>query len=100
MKKKLYTNPSERMPKILENSFAVRNIIKNLRGANFIDETNYETGEEFIYMLSSFGAVFHYEYFGRKPQVSLYGTRSNIEKLERALTRKFFAGELVQTTIK
>lgn len=100
MKKTLYTDPSERTPKILVDSFAVRNIVKRLDGAEFVDDTNYPVGEEFIYMITPFGTVVHYEHFRKGPQVSLIGTPDNIASLEQVLTEKFFADEKVQTTLK
>lgn len=99
MKKTLYTLPTERMPRILENSAAVKSIIKSFEDVDFVDETTYANGEEFIYMISPFGVTFHYEYI-RKPQVSLYGDPSKIECLEKLLSEKFFASEYAQTTIK
>lgn len=100
MKKTLYTDPSERTPKILEDSYAVRAIVKNLEESEFVDETSYPNGEEFIYTICPYGVTVHYEYFRNRPKVSLYGLSSRIEDLEKILTEKFFASERAQTTFK
>lgn len=100
MKKTLYTNPSERTPRILVDSFAVRAIVKKLDGAEFVDDTNYPVGEEFIYMITPMGIVVHYEHFRKGPQVSLIGAPSKIEDLEKILSERLFAPEYAQTTLK
>ena len=100
MKKTLYADPSERTPKVLENPILARSMIKKLNGAEFVNDTIYHNREEFIYLIIPFGANVHYEYLGRRPQISIIGDPAKITDLEKIITEKFFALESSQTTLK